>query len=61
MARLTVPRIQKLIYPVSFYRHKARHVKETCRLLVEQFGGAAVDRFATLADRDPCHVELTVR
>ena len=22
---------QKLIYPVSFYRMKARHVKETCR------------------------------
>src|SRR5476651_402363 len=34
MARLTVKRIQALIYPVSFYRHKARHVKETCRLLV---------------------------
>src|SRR5262249_2286772 len=39
MARLTVRRIEKLIYPVSFYRHKARHVKETCRILVEQFGG----------------------
>jgi endonuclease-3 len=39
MARLTVQRIQKLIYPVSFYRHKARHVKETCRLLVERFAG----------------------
>jgi endonuclease-3 len=39
MARLTVPRIQKLIYPVSFYRHKAKHVKETCRILVERFGG----------------------
>src|SRR5476651_2622519 len=34
MAKLTVKRIQALIYPVSFYRHKARHVKETCRLLV---------------------------
>jgi endonuclease-3 len=39
MAALAVKRIEKLIYPVSFYRHKARHVKETCRLLVEQFGG----------------------
>ncbi len=28
--------------------------------LVEEFGGAVVDRFATLADRDPCHVELTI-
>src|SRR5438046_10210770 len=39
MATLTVAQIQKLIYPVSFYRHKARHVKETCRILVERFGG----------------------
>jgi len=39
MAKLTVSQIQKLIYPVSFYRHKAKHVKETCRILVERFGG----------------------
>jgi endonuclease-3 len=39
MARLTVRQIERLIYPVSFYRHKARHVKATCRLLLERFGG----------------------
>jgi endonuclease III len=39
MAALTVKQIQKLIYPVSFYRHKAKHVKETCRILLEKFGG----------------------
>ena len=39
MAALTVKRIERLIYPVSFYRHKARHVKATCRILVEQFDG----------------------
>ncbi len=39
MGRLPVKRIERLIYPVSFYRHKARHVKDTCRLLVERFGG----------------------
>jgi endonuclease-3 len=39
MAQLTVKRIEKLIYPVSFYRHKARHVKATCRILVDRFGG----------------------
>jgi endonuclease-3 len=39
MARLTVRQIERLIYPVSFYRHKARHVKATCRVLVERFGG----------------------
>ena len=39
MLTLTVKQIEKLIYPVSFYRHKARHVKETCRILIEKFGG----------------------
>src|SRR6059036_1105550 len=32
MAKLTAKRIEKLIYPVSFYRHKAKHVKATCRI-----------------------------
>ena len=39
MLTLTVKQIEKLIYPVSFYRHKAKHVKQTCRILVDQFGG----------------------
>jgi endonuclease-3 len=39
MAELSVSRIEKLIYPVSFYRNKARHVVATCRALVERFGG----------------------
>jgi endonuclease III len=39
MAKLTIRRLERLIYPVSFYRHKARHVRATCRILVEQFGG----------------------
>lgn len=39
MAKLSVKEIEKLIYPVSFYRHKARHVKACCEMLVERFGG----------------------
>jgi endonuclease III len=39
MAALTERRIEKLIYPVSFYRNKATHVRATCRLLLERFGG----------------------
>ena len=39
MAKLTVNRIERLIYPVSFYRHKARFVKATCRRLVDVYGG----------------------
>ncbi len=39
MARLTIPRVERLIYPVSFYRNKAQHVKDACTLLVQRFGG----------------------
>jgi endonuclease-3 len=39
LARLTEKQIEKLIYPVSFYRHKAKHVKETCRILVDRYNG----------------------
>ena len=39
MARLTAKRIEKLIYPVSFYRHKAVNVRKTCRILVERHQG----------------------
>lgn len=39
MARLTVARIERLIYPVSFYRNKARHVKAASALLVARHGG----------------------
>src|SRR5438874_9795244 len=39
MARLSVRQIERLIYPVSFYRHKAKHVKATCAMLVSRFGG----------------------
>jgi endonuclease-3 len=39
MARLSVRRIERLIYPVSFYRHKAKHVRATCGILVSRFGG----------------------
>jgi endonuclease-3 len=39
MAKLTEKEIERLIYPVSFYRHKAKHVRETCRILVGRFNG----------------------
>lgn len=39
MATLPVRRLERLIYPVSFYRHKARHIKATCEILVRRFGG----------------------
>ena len=46
----------------------AAHPEVVCHLhrglvegFVESIGGAGVDRFRTLADRDPCQVELSVR
>jgi endonuclease-3 len=42
-ATLTVPLIAKLIYPVGFYRTKAAHLKETCRILCAQYGGRVPD------------------
>jgi endonuclease III len=51
MATLTVKQIARLIYPVSFYRHKARHVRATCRILVGRFAGrvpATMEELLTL-------------
>ena len=39
IAALPVNEIERLIYPVSFYRNKARHVKACCRMLLDRFGG----------------------
>jgi endonuclease-3 len=52
MAKLTVPRIERLIYPVSFYRTKARHVKLACRQILDNFGGVVpptMEELLTLA------------
>jgi endonuclease III len=39
IAKLSEKQIIALIFPVSFYRNKAAHVRETCRILVERFNG----------------------
>jgi endonuclease-3 len=39
MASLRGREIERLIYPVSFYRIKARHVKACCEMLASTFGG----------------------
>lgn len=48
MAALSAARIERLIYPVSFYRVKAQHVREACRQLVERYGGHVPDRMEEL-------------
>ena len=44
-AMLAVPRrlIERAIYPVGFYRTKARHIHEICRDLLKRYGGHVPD------------------
>jgi endonuclease III len=39
MAKLSVREIERLIYPVSFYRNKARFVKATAQAIADRFNG----------------------
>ena len=43
MLRLPAARIARLIYPVGFYRTKARVILGICRDLMERFGGRVPD------------------
>lgn len=48
IAKLSVKQIEKLIYPVSFYRNKAVFVKDASRAIVEKFGGAVPETLEEL-------------
>jgi endonuclease III len=51
MAKLPVQEIEQLIYPVSFYRNKAVHVRATAEILTARFGGrvpGTLDELVTL-------------
>jgi endonuclease III len=48
MGALRTSQIEKLIYPVSFYRNKAVHVKATCAKLRAEFGGVVPSTMAEL-------------
>jgi endonuclease-3 len=39
IAALPTRRLERLIFPVGFYRTKARNLRAACRLLLERFGG----------------------
>jgi endonuclease III len=57
MARLSVRQIEKLIYPVSFYRNKAVFVKETSKRLVQAFAGLSAEARSAKVDRVPSTLE----
>jgi len=51
VAKLRASQIEKLIYPVGFYRNKAEFVKATSKAIVERFGGqvpATLEELITL-------------
>ncbi len=48
LGNLSVADIERLIYPVSFYRTKAKHVKNTCRLLLDRYDGHVPDTMEAL-------------
>ena len=39
LARMRISQIEKLIYPVSFYRNKAVFVRDAARMILDRFGG----------------------
>jgi len=43
MRRLRERTIERLIYPVGFYRTKARVIRGVCRTLIERYGGRVPD------------------
>ena len=48
LAKMRVDRIEKLIYPVSFYRNKAVFVRDAARMIIDRFGGAVPRTLAEL-------------
>ena len=48
MLKLDTAEIERLIYPVSFYRTKAVHVQQTCERLLAVYGGRVPDTMADL-------------
>jgi endonuclease III len=48
VANLPEKQIARLIYPVSFYRNKARHLRNTCRILIERHKGRVPGNMAEL-------------
>ena len=48
MRRLSTRKIEKAIYPVGFYRTKAKTIREICRTLIENYAGRVPDEIDEL-------------
>jgi endonuclease-3 len=48
MVKLTAKKIEKLIYPVGFYKTKARQILEMCRTIIDHHSGKVPDEIDEL-------------
>ena len=48
MVKLSAKKIEKLIYPVGFYKTKARQIREICRRIIAQCSGRVPDEIDEL-------------
>ena len=48
MGKLSIPLLQKTIYPVGFYKTKSRTIKNICRVLLEKYEGNVPDSLEEL-------------
>ncbi|HIE65319.1 MAG: endonuclease III [Nitrospira sp.] len=48
MMKLRQEKIEKAIYPVSFYRNKSRHILAICQILEDEYGGKVPDQLEAL-------------
>jgi endonuclease III len=48
MMKLTAKRIEKLIFPVGFYRTKAKNILSICQTLIDGYGGQVPDEIDEL-------------
>ncbi len=48
MVRLSAKRIEKAIFPVGFYRTKAKNIRALCRTLIDEYSGKVSDEIDEL-------------
>ncbi|MCR4321371.1 MAG: endonuclease III [Candidatus Brocadiaceae bacterium] len=48
MMKIPIPKLEKLIYPVGFYRTKARKIKEICKILIGEYHSSVPDEIEEL-------------
>ena len=46
--KIPIPKLEKLIYPVGFYRTKARKIKEICKILIGEYHSSVPDEIDEL-------------